>query len=383
MALMERVKIEKIVSGGLGLGSYRGKAVFVPFVLPNEEVSVAVTQEKTSFLMARPVEILTASADRQTPVCPYFGVCGGCHYQMVSYETELALKKQVILEAFHRIGGISLDPEFIFVPSARTLHYRNRCVLNRNSSTTWAYRIGKSHDFVEIQSCCLVEEPINRVIGESNIKTQGDYILRSNFQGRIFTYPREKGREGRGTTYLEEAAGITLPVTGSVFFQVNRSLIALWLETIRDFLLSDNVPGSSAVELYSGTGLISLYLEKHTNFGSFFCFEDDPLSVRLGIKAIQLNQSEKVKFINLPSERADKQARVIIANPPRSGMSSEARANLIRLNPLTIIYSSCNPDTAARDAAFFEKHGFHIAQVRAFDFFPRTCHCEIVLMLRR
>jgi len=380
---MERVKINKIVSGGLGLGSYRGKAVFVPFVLPDEEVDVAVTQEKKSFLMAKAVEIVTASADRQTPVCPYFGVCGGCHYQMMAYETELALKKQVILEAFRRIGGISLDPEFILVPSAKMLSYRNRCVLHRTSSATWAYRIGKSHDFVEIQSCCLVEETINKVIAESTMSTQGDYILRSNFQGRSFTYPRVKGRGAKATTYLEEAAGITLVLTGSVFFQVNRSLIALWLETIREFLLSEGVPGSSVVELYSGTGLISLYLEKHTDFGRFFCFEDDPLSVRLGIKAIQLNQSRKIKFINLPSEKADKQAGVAIANPPRSGMSYAARANLIRLNPLTIIYSSCNPDTAARDAAFFEKHGFHITQVRAFDFFPRTCHCEIVLKLKR
>src|SRR5947209_14537079 len=84
--------IEKLVYGGDGLARLpadehgRGKAVFVPFVLPGERVEAALVEEKPGFARARADKVLEASTQRVEPHCPYFQRCGGCHYQHASYE---------------------------------------------------------------------------------------------------------------------------------------------------------------------------------------------------------------------------------------------------------------------------------------------------------
>src|SRR5438094_543894 len=83
--------IEKLVYGGDGLGHAEGNTVFVPYVLPNEEIRAEVTSRKKKLVWAKPLEILKEGAARTKPVCPHFGTCGGCHYQHVSYDSKVAL----------------------------------------------------------------------------------------------------------------------------------------------------------------------------------------------------------------------------------------------------------------------------------------------------
>ena len=82
----ETVQIEKCVYGGDGMGRLAdGRAVFVPFTLPSEEVLVEITEDSKNFARGRVVELLKPSALRVAPRCPHFGVCGGCHYQHLPY----------------------------------------------------------------------------------------------------------------------------------------------------------------------------------------------------------------------------------------------------------------------------------------------------------
>ncbi len=100
------VKLDKLVYGGEAMGRLEdGRAVFVPYALPDEKVRVRVVEEKRGHVRAELVEVLEASPERIVPRCRHFGECGGCHYQHLDYETQLAVKRQVLVEQFQRIAG--------------------------------------------------------------------------------------------------------------------------------------------------------------------------------------------------------------------------------------------------------------------------------------
>src|SRR6266581_1604104 len=99
--------IEKLVYGGDGLGHADGNTVFVPYVLPGEELRAEVTSRKKKLVWAKPLEILKIGEGRVKPVCPHFGVCGGCHYQQATYDLQVKLKMDILRETLTRMGGVN------------------------------------------------------------------------------------------------------------------------------------------------------------------------------------------------------------------------------------------------------------------------------------
>src|SRR5437868_13028957 len=100
------LRIEKLVYGGDGLGHHDGHTVFVPFVLPEELVSVKPIELRKKFIRGWPAQIISPSPDRTAPPCPYFGVCGGCNYQHIPYELQLRYKSDILRETLSRLGRI-------------------------------------------------------------------------------------------------------------------------------------------------------------------------------------------------------------------------------------------------------------------------------------
>src|SRR5271156_6716833 len=119
------VTIEKLVYGGDGLAHHEGSTVFVPFVLPAERVEVAAVEQKKKFVRARVEKMLVPSPERTLPPCPHFGVCGGCNYQHIPYEAQLAFKTEILRETLRRIGRIDWTGE-IKTHSSPPWGYRNR-----------------------------------------------------------------------------------------------------------------------------------------------------------------------------------------------------------------------------------------------------------------
>ncbi len=97
-----QIQIEKLVYGGDGLARMptdaqgRGKTVFVPFVLPGEQVEASVIESRSGFARAKLDSVLTPSPDRTAPECQYFGRCGGCHYQHMNYDAQLRYKADIL-----------------------------------------------------------------------------------------------------------------------------------------------------------------------------------------------------------------------------------------------------------------------------------------------
>src|SRR5512134_481978 len=105
-----QLTIEKLIYGGDGLARLPadehgpGKAVFLPFVLDGEKVEADLTEQKPGFARARVASIVETSAHRIAPACPYFGRCGGCHYQHASYEHQLEVKTAILRETLRRMA---------------------------------------------------------------------------------------------------------------------------------------------------------------------------------------------------------------------------------------------------------------------------------------
>ena len=74
---------------------------------------------------------------------------------------------------------------------------------------------------------------------------------------------------------------------------------------------------------------------------------------------------------------------VVMLDPPRKGCDEATLSAVVRMAPRRVVYVSCNPATAARDAAWLEQNGYHAEKVQPVDLFPRTKHCEAVLLLTK
>src|SRR6185436_10878303 len=90
------VEIERILPGGYGLAHSAGHTVFVSLAVPGDRLRVRVERQQGNILFAAIEEILVASPDRIEPPCPYFGRCGGCDFQQLTYEKQLAAKAEMI-----------------------------------------------------------------------------------------------------------------------------------------------------------------------------------------------------------------------------------------------------------------------------------------------
>src|SRR5215471_13553218 len=100
------LSIEKLVYGGEGLAHAEGNTVFVPFVLPGEQVRASVRTRKKTLIHANLLDVQQPSPARITAPCPHFGVCGGCHYQHIDVAEQVRLKKDILRETLSRLGGV-------------------------------------------------------------------------------------------------------------------------------------------------------------------------------------------------------------------------------------------------------------------------------------
>src|SRR4030095_8314744 len=183
------LKIEDIAFGGKGVGREQGKAVFVPYTIEGEMVSAEIVREKKQFAEAELVEVKQSSPNRVAPHCPYFGRCGGCAYQHIDYEHQLAIKWRQVREALQRIGKLKDVPMRPIVPSSRQYAYRNRITVHAQDGAVGFFR-RDSHSLLDIERCPISRDEVNRELAELRAQTHvrdGHYTLRASDNKRVFS----------------------------------------------------------------------------------------------------------------------------------------------------------------------------------------------------
>jgi 23S rRNA (uracil1939-C5)-methyltransferase len=139
------------------------RAVFVPFGLPGEKVRLRLTEEKRGFARGEIVEILEASPERIQPKCKHFGQCGGCHYQHLSYESQLKYKADILRDQLTRIGKIENPPVQNMAASPGAWNYRNHVQFSLTPEGKIGFQAQNSNRVIPISECHLPEAPINEL----------------------------------------------------------------------------------------------------------------------------------------------------------------------------------------------------------------------------
>lgn len=376
-----RLRIEKLVAGGDGLGFHEGKAVFVPFSLPGEEVLVSVQEERADFCRAVLVEVLQPGRHRVEPICPLYGECGGCNLQHLAYARQVEEKALIVGEAFSRNARLESGP-IDTVPSL-PLSYRNRMQLHFTRTGRIGLMRRSSSEAIETGTCPVAVGAIQAWIEERAGTSRGFEEMRPYIAGKdrfiAFGYGKELWLEGQQGVVSVKVAGRDIRFHIKGFFQSNLYLL--------DYLVKDAVgdlSGGRAADLYCGVGLFGSFLA--SSFERLVCVEENPYSIDIARDNVR---GAKTEFRALPVEdwlRECPSAEafdLVLVDPPRTGLSSSVRAWLAKSLPAKIVYVSCDPATLARDAGDLVRSGYTLESVKVYDFYPQTSHIECLARFLR
>jgi len=380
--------VEKYASEGCSIAYDNGKVVFVRYAIPGEKILANIYKETSDYAVAEPLEILSASPERIKAPCIYFGLCGGCDYQMLEYDKQLKVKEQLSLEVFRRIGGLVLPELTGTVKSPDQFLYRNTVTFKVNPGKKLIGFFRKDTKFiVDIKECLLAMPGINSAL--SDMRSAGSFpphnfkVRTTEKRDTVVNWIKTENYEDREVFETVRAAGrdITFKISKDSFFQVNNSIIPLWIEKIISFLDPDG--HEKIYDLYSGIGLITLFV-------SFFAKETIGIEIaKSAVDDAEYNSNvnnikSKIKFIRAGIEEKLTEldyADVMIIDPPRRGLDPLTIAVLKKARPRKIIYSSCRPPTMARDLRDFSDI-YYIKYIYLFDMFPQTQHVEMLALLQ-
>ena len=166
------LQIEKLVQEGAGMGYYQGRVIFVPGAAPGDELEVRIIRCPKDYAWAQIRRILKPSSYRVKPLCPHFLRCGGCDWQHIRYDVQLAAKKELVNEALTRIGKLRDISVGETIPAKKTYHWRNKIIqpiiTRKGRVISGFYREG-THEVVGI-SRCFLQHPLSENVIEK-VKT--------------------------------------------------------------------------------------------------------------------------------------------------------------------------------------------------------------------
>lgn len=361
---------QKMVFGGDCLAKMEGKVIFIPFVLPNEEIEIKIIQETKNYSKAIPIHIITPSNQRVEPQCKYYTVCGGCNIQHASYEYQRALKKAIIQENFTRFfyqQGLTFTNPIIEV-YGNPWEYRNRFQFTNGGL------IGVNRTEIIPITDCLCATPLIRNALQYNEFTG------KNFNTRLSVFATDN------EIYFEPNRRVRIKIMDkTLFFDVNdffQSNIAVLEKTIP--LVAEGLMGENLLDMYSGVGTFSIFLQEQ--FKNITLVELNAHALNFAhnnfIKKITKYPVSGRKFVKKYGNQRNGHYDAVIVDPPRKGIEKEVIQWLIKTKPHHIRSVSCDPVTHARDIAQLVKAGYTIERLYFMDFYPQTHHIETLAWLR-
>jgi len=383
------VEIERIVPGGAGLAHAEGRTLFVTLVAPGDRVRVRVDRVRGKVAFASVLEVVTPSPVRVEPPCPYFGRCGGCDFQQLTYEAQLEAKVEIIRDCLRRIARVEPPTRIQITPSPDIWRYRSRARWQHDPVRQYlGYHELGSHRVCDVVECPVVVPEVQTklshlraTLGEGAFDETKEFQAVAGDEGVSLLPPlaEEDARE-----QVREIAGERYRFNAACFFQINHALLEpLLKETLKD------ATGERAVDLYCGVGLFTLPLARR--FAHVTGIEGNAAATafaRLNLADAQLaNAAIETARIGewLTRHAGGSLPRVdlLLLDPPRTGADPEVIAGILALRPEHIVYVSCDPATLARDLRALLDGGFTLDSIKAFDMFPQTHHVETVVHLTR
>lgn len=377
-----------------------GKPVFVPFAIPGERVRVRIPSERKDYNIGELVEVLTLSPRRITPRCRHFGVCGGCHYQHLTYAHQLEVKQKIVVDQMRRIGKMEAPPVSPIIPSPAEWNYRNTMQFHLSPTGRPGFRVTRGARVVEVQECYLPLPELGELWPNLDIDPSAGIdrvMLRAGSDGELLAglegewekppeleldFPLSLHYLGRGGDYLMagdaysimSVNGVDFAVSPRSFFQVNLPQAEAMVKYVLENC--DITPESTVLDLYCGVGLFSAFLVPRVR---------QLVGVELSESAcndfaLNLDAHENVALyvgkVEDVVSALDVQPDLVILDPPRAGLDRRVVEYLKDIAPPQVIYVSCDPSTLARDCKRLVDCGFKVESIQPFDLFPQTYHVE-------
>jgi 23S rRNA (uracil1939-C5)-methyltransferase len=410
----------KLIYGGEALGHHGGRTVLVPRVLPGERAEVEEVRQAKGVVHARPLRILEAAPQRIEAPCPYFGRCGGCHYQHLDPQLQLSAKLEILRDTLRRLGKIDWRGE-IAVHAGPPWNYRNQAQFKVARQAGGGVDLGffepQSHHVYPIDRCLILSPRLNAVLAELR-KPDWATGLENFNQIELFAEAADEevmiilrgqaggaageavGREllraiagvvsvafewGGGFRTLGKpalhyaVAGISYRVSPGSFFQVSRFLTPDLVAAV-----TGKEQGELALDLFAGVGLFSLPLARRfTRVLAAEANSSAAADLEANAEAHSLANLRAAGETSYDFLRRFAQAEpdLVVMDPPRSGVDSDSLQMLAALRPRQIHYLSCSPPTLARDLRFLLGCGYQLQSVELFDLFPQTYHLETLAKL--
>ncbi len=439
--------IDSLAYGGNGVARLNGFVVFVRRGLPGDRVRARVTKVQRRHAEALATEVIEAGPNHVEAPCAHYPACGGCRFQDLSYDAQLAAKGAQVADALQRLGGIAEPTLEPIVPADEVFHYRNKLEYSftqlEDGPTLGFHKAGRWDEVLEIEQCWLTTDLGNairnavrewareeRLVGYDQADQSGYLRHLVVREGRntgqvlvqLVTAAGEKFDTGQfvdvlrrfpevrsihwsendsaaeitnlPTTLLwgedaveEELCGLRFRVRPNAFLQTNTRMAERLYGIAREFA---GLRGRETVyDLYCGIGTIGLVLARDalTVWGVDVSEE----SIACALENADLNGVTNAAFFagNVGQSLEELHARsgdpdVVVVDPPRAGLAGKALRRLGEIGAPRVVYVSCNPTTLASDLKRLrEDYGYELARARPVDMFPHTPHVETVALLQQ
>lgn len=397
-----RLFIEKMVYGGYGLSRAEDGLLFVKGAIAGEIVEAKVKNRKKSYSFAEVVEVIEPSPFRVSTRCPYFGICGGCDWQHISYEGQLSLKNQVLKDVFERIRGFSVEPELI--SKSQPWNYRYRANFHSDHRGRLGFFKEGTNELIWIGSCPILVHPLNeakRALEELSVfERETEVSIRCGYgSDEILVYIEGEIKKGgkrklkelpfsivkggsllKGKSYtMEKWCNLEIRFSYSSFSQINPMVAEdLYLFVARELKEFDRI-----WYLYGGVGILAILLalqgkEVRLIEASSSAVKDAEENLR---KYEVLGRVEVIRGdVNrvFPCLISQFEAEALVADPPREGLGKEAINAIKEGNIKKLVYVSCHPPVLARDTGALKEAGYDLVALKWVDMFPQTSHIEAI-----
>ena len=175
------LEVTALSSDGRGIAKHDGKVVFVEMAAPGDVVDVEVRRDKKKYLEGKIAGVVSSSALRVKPNCVHFGICGGCKLQHIAFEEQLKFKRQMVVDAFERIGHLRFPEVPAVKDSEKQYYYRNKMeytFTDRRWLTDEEIKTGASYEHrngvgfhvpenflgvIDVEHCWLQADPSNPI----------------------------------------------------------------------------------------------------------------------------------------------------------------------------------------------------------------------------
>jgi 23S rRNA (uracil1939-C5)-methyltransferase len=399
---LTRLSLKEMGRHGEAVGDVEGRAVYVAYGLPGEEVEADISGAHAQLL-----EILVASPERIAPFCPHFGLCGGCQIQHWQAEPYRNWKRNLLVTALKN-QNIAAEADALIDAQGEGRRRATLHVRKKQDAVVAGFNAARSHevhalDYCPILAPALASAPriarrIGEIIGDCDVAfAAADNGIDINIATRRKPPPGlaalvhaenlarlSLNRESLVTRILPEVlvGKATLRLPAGAFLQATKAG-----EGILAALVIENMGKAKKVaDLFSGVGVFALRLAASSQV---YAADSDRAAIEAlaeaarrtpGLKPVEAKTRDLFREPLMPRELNPFDA--VVFDPPRAGAAAQAR-QLAKSTVKTVIAVSCDPASFARDARILIEGGYRMMRVTPVDQFTFTAHVETVAVFKR